>query len=99
MTEDLKLEPSQFPDEQIFVGKGCDECFESGFSGRTAIYEIMPVDGVIQEQIIDKASASEIKRGAIQRGLRTLRMDGVEKLLRGMTIPEEILRVTQLDIA
>jgi type II secretory ATPase GspE/PulE/Tfp pilus assembly ATPase PilB-like protein len=59
----------------------------------------MPIDGVVQEQIIDKASASEIKRGAIQRGLRTLRMDGVDKLLLGQTTPEEILRVTQLDIA
>ena len=97
--EDLKLELSQFPDERIYVGKGCDECFHSGFSGRTAIYEVMPIDGIIQEQIIDKASASVIKRGAIQRGLRTLRMDGVEKLLKSLTTPEEILRVTQLDIA
>ena len=97
--EDLRLEISQFPDEKIFVGKGCDECFQSGFSGRTAIYELMPIDSTVQEQIVDKASASLIKRTAIQRGLRTLRMDGVEKLLLGMTTPEEILRVTQLDIA
>jgi general secretion pathway protein E len=97
--EDLKIELSQFEDEKILVGKGCDECFKSGFSGRTAIYEIMPIDAIIQEQIIDKASASAIKRGAIQRGLRTLRMDGVDKLLDGLTTPEEILRVTQLDIA
>ncbi len=97
--EDLKIELSQFQDEKILVGKGCDECFKSGFSGRTAIYEIMPIDSIIQEQIIDKASASAIKRGAIQRGLRTLRMDGTDKLLDGVTTPEEILRVTQLDIA
>ena len=62
-------------------------------------YEVMPIDGVIQEQVINKASASEIKRGAVQRGLRTLRMDGVQKLLAGLTTPEEILRVTQLDIS
>lgn len=97
--EDLRLELSQFQDEKIFVGKGCDECFQSGFSGRTAIYELMPIDSTVQEQIVDKASASLIKRTAIQRGLRTLRMDGVEKLLQGLTTPEEILRVTQLDIA
>ena len=97
--EDLKLELSQFPDEKIAVGAGCDECFQSGFSGRTAIYELMPIDSTVQEQIVDKASASLIKRTAIQRGLRTLRMDGVEKLLEGQTTPEEILRVTQLDIA
>ena len=85
--------------EKIFVGKGCDECFNSGFAGRTALYEVMPIDTVIQEQIINKATASQIKRGALERGLRTLRMDGVNKLLAGHTTPEEVLRVTQLDVS
>ncbi|MHC4813357.1 MAG: GspE/PulE family protein [Planctomycetota bacterium] len=97
--EDLKLSLDQFPDNKLAVGKGCDECFHSGFAGRTAIYEILPIDSVVQEQIVDKASASEIKRTAIERGLRTLRMDGVVKLLNHATTPEEILRVTQLDVA
>ena len=87
-----------FPDGKIVIGRGCDECFRSGFAGRTAIYEVMPIDTVVQEQIIHKATASEIKRGALERGLRTLRMDGVKKLLLGQTTPEEVLRVTQLDI-
>ncbi|MHC4515755.1 MAG: GspE/PulE family protein [Planctomycetota bacterium] len=97
--EDLKLSLDQFPDSRLAIGKGCDECFHSGFAGRTAIYEILPIDSVVQEQIVDKASASEIKRTAIERGLRTLRMDGVVKLLNHLTTPEEILRVTQLDVA
>ncbi len=97
--EDLKLEVGQFPDSKLAVGKGCDECFHSGFSGRTAIYEILPIDGVVQEQIVNKTSASEIKRGALERGLRTLRMDGVEKVLTGQTTPQEVLRVTQLDVS
>lgn len=96
--EDLKLTQDQFPDGKIFVGKGCDECFRSGFSGRTAIYEVMPIDPVVQEQIIEKATASQIKRGALERGLRTLRMNGVDKLLAGLTTPDEVLRVTQLDV-
>ncbi|GAB4152993.1 MAG: type II secretion system ATPase GspE [Planctomycetota bacterium] len=96
--EDLKLDLDRFPDGKIAVGKGCDECFHSGYSGRTAIYEVMPIDSTIQEQIVNKATASEIKRGAIERGLKTLRMDGVEKLLQGMTTPDEVLRVTQLDV-
>ena len=53
---------------------------------------------LIEEQIVTKATASEIKRGALERGLRTLRMDGVEKLLQGLTTPDEVLRVTQLDV-
>ncbi|MEZ5965761.1 MAG: ATPase, T2SS/T4P/T4SS family [Planctomycetota bacterium] len=95
--EDLRLDPNQFK-QGIQVGQGCHECFNSGFSGRTAIYELMPIDGIIQEQIVNKASASEIKRGALQRGLRTLRMDGIDKVLHGITTPEEVLRVTQMDV-
>ena len=97
--EDLQLTPDQLPDGKLWVGKGCDECFRSGFAGRTAIYEVMPIDTQVQEQIINKATASEIKRGALDRGLRTLRMDGINKLMNGMTTPEEVLRVTQLDVS
>jgi general secretion pathway protein E len=96
--EDLKLTPDMLPDGKLLMGEGCDECFRSGFAGRTAIYEVMPIDTDIQEQIINKSTASQIKRGALERGLRTLRMDGVQKLLTGQTTPEEVLRVTQLDI-
>jgi general secretion pathway protein E len=96
--EELRLEIDQFP-EGVAFGRGCDECFHSGFSGRTAIYEVMPIDAAIQEQIVNKATASEIKRGALERGLRTLRMDGVAKVLSGITSPEEVLRVTQLDVS
>ena len=96
--EDLKLTPDQFPGGKLYVGKGCDECFRSGYSGRTAIYEVMPIDTHIQEQIVNKATASQIKRGALERGLKTLRMSGVQKLLNGLTTPDEVLRVTQLDV-
>jgi general secretion pathway protein E len=96
--EDLKLTPDQFPGGKLMKGKGCDECFRSGYAGRTAIYEVMPIDTHIQEQIVNKATASAIKRGALERGLKTLRMSGVQKLLNGQTTPDEVLRVTQLDI-
>jgi general secretion pathway protein E len=96
--EDLRMTPDQFPEGKIAMGTGCDECFHSGFSGRTAIYELMPIDTTIQEQIVDKKSASVIKRGAVERGLRTLRMDGIDKVLAGLTTPGEVMRVTQRDI-
>ena len=98
LLEDLGLTPDRFPDGKIARGGGCDECFHSGYSGRTAIYEIMPIDPVVQEQIVNKESASVIKRGAIERGLTTLRMDGIDKLLNGLTTPEEVVRVTQRDV-
>ncbi len=96
--EDLKLTPDRFPDGKLIVGRGCDECFQSGFAGRTAIYEVMPIDSAVQEQIVNKSTATQIKRSALERGLRTLRMDGVDKLLAGQTTAEEVLRVTQLDV-
>ena len=88
----------QFPGDKVAYGAGCDECFHSGYAGRTAIYEIMPIDPPVQEQIVNKDSASAIKKGAISRGLRTLRMDGIDKLLAGETTPSEIVRVTQRDV-
>lgn len=97
--EDLRLSSSDFKGGKIAVGRGCDDCFHSGYAGRTAIYEVLPIDGDIQEQIVNKATASDIKRGALKRGLRTLRMDGVEKLKQGLTTPQEVLRVTQLDVS
>ncbi len=96
--QDLQLTPDHFPEGKIWSGKGCDDCFHSGFQGRTAIYEVMPIGSETQKQIVDRASATDIKRAAIDSGLKTLRMDGMDKLLSGLTTHKEVLRVTQLDI-
>ena len=96
--EDLHLSLDQFAEGKIWKGAGCDDCFHSGFQGRTAIYEVMPIDEEIQKQVVVATTATDIKRGAIERGLKTLRMDGIQKVLDGLTTPSEILRVTQLDI-
>jgi len=82
---------------QIAIGRGCDECFQSGYAGRTAIYEFLPVDEALRTQIMESSTASEIKRTAIQRGMISLREDGRRKILEGRTTPDEVLRVTQLD--
>ncbi|HRV82528.1 MAG TPA: GspE/PulE family protein, partial [Planctomycetota bacterium] len=82
---------------KVAVGAGCEECFHSGYSGRTAIYEIMPVDEELRTQIMTGASASEMKRSAVTRGLITLREDGRQKIEAGLTTADEVLRVTQLD--
>jgi type II secretory ATPase GspE/PulE/Tfp pilus assembly ATPase PilB-like protein len=93
----IDIQPHQL-DGEIAFGEGCDECFHSGFAGRTAIYEFMPVDEILRTQIMEGSTASQIKRSAIDRGMVTLRMDGQEKILAGRTTPDEILRVTQLDM-
>lgn len=91
------LTPEQL-DNKIAFGAGCDECFHSGYSGRTAIYEMMPVDEVLRTQIMEGTTATTMKRSAIKRGMITLRMDGCEKIIERQTTPDEVLRVTQLDM-
>jgi len=92
---DIKTEQM---DGQITFGVGCEECFHSGYSGRTAIYEFMQVDEVLRTQIMEGATATQMKRSAIERGMITLRMDGQDKILRRLTTADEVLRVTQLDM-
>ncbi|MAB80708.1 MAG: type II secretion system protein GspE [Planctomycetes bacterium] len=93
----VELAPEQLNGE-ISFGEGCDECFHSGYAGRTAIYEFMPVDEILRTQIMNGATATEIKRSSIERGMGTLRMDGQEKIMDCLTTPDEVLRVTQLDM-
>jgi general secretion pathway protein E len=83
---------------RVAIGRGCEECFQSGYSGRTAIYEFLPVDEVLRTQIMDGITASVMKRSAVERGMVTLREDGRIKIMAGQTTADEVLRVTQLDL-
>jgi len=83
---------------QFFVGAGCDKCFQTGYRGRTGIYEMMLISEDIQNLIYTRESAGKIKRHALNSGLQTLRMDGARKVLAGITTISEVLRVTQADI-
>jgi general secretion pathway protein E len=85
--------------ERLYRGRGCDRCFGLGTMGRTAIYEIMPVDQEICSMIIKRAHAGEIKEYAVARGMKTLRDDGLARAAAGDTTIEEVLRVTQEDYA
>ncbi|MCC7170836.1 MAG: Flp pilus assembly complex ATPase component TadA [Planctomycetes bacterium] len=95
---DSGIKLDKLKDGKVAVGKGCDYCFNSGYVDRTAIYEMLPIDDVMKDQIMDRSSATVIKRSAMERGaLNTLRMDGLAKVVRGMTTIDEVMRVTQLD--
>jgi general secretion pathway protein E len=97
---DLKsigLEIEQFEDGKIWKGRGCPSCFNTGYTDRTGIYEVLPIDDRIKDQVMDRVNSTVIKRESIERGCRTLRMDGAQKVVRGITTPAEVLRVTQLD--
>ncbi len=82
---------------KIYKGKGCSSCNFTGFFGRTAIYEILLVDESIKSLIVKKATSSEIKRAALLHGMRTLRQDGWQKTIAGVTTPEEVMKVTSAE--
>lgn len=82
----------------FYIGKGCDKCFQTGYRGRTGIYELMIVNEQIQGLVYKRETAGTIKRQALETGMQTLRMDGVRKVLAGITTVAEVLRVTQADV-
>lgn len=80
---------------ELYEGAGCENCRFTGYKGRTAIYEILVITEAIRELIVKRASSQEIKQRAIQLGMRTLRLNGLEKVLNGITTFQEVIRVTQ----
>ncbi len=85
--------------DTLYRGRGCDACFGLGTMGRTAIYEIMPIDQELCSMIIRRSHAGEIKEYAVAHGMKTLRDDGLARAAAGITTIEEVLRVTQDDYA
>jgi len=81
-------------DAQPMHGKGCDQCNGSGYKGRQGLYEVMPITPSLRELILDRASTAEIRKQAVSDGMLTLRADGLEKIKKGLTTIEEVLRET-----
>jgi len=92
------LEKEAADGQRFYRGAGCAKCFNRGYLGRTGIYEILVMDEKIRDLIMSREKASSIKHEAFARGFRTLRMDGIDKVLSGETTIEEVLRVTQMDM-
>ncbi|MFA6055171.1 MAG: type II secretion system ATPase GspE [Thermodesulfovibrionales bacterium] len=86
--------PSSF---LLYRGKSCGKCKEKGYLGRTGIFELLVIDNEIRSMITEKTDSRTIKNHAISKGMKTLRTDGLEKVLKGITTIEEVLRVTQKD--
>jgi general secretion pathway protein E len=83
----------------LYRGEGCEKCKGKGYFGRTGIFELLVIDNEIRPMITDRIDSQSIKSHAISRGMKTLRQDGIEKVLKGITTLEEVLRVTQKDYA
>jgi len=85
------------PPESLWAGRGCEECLHTGYWDRVGIFEFLPVGDALRAWIMERRQGSAMKADLVASGLRTLRMDGVEKALRGVTTLEEVMRVTQRD--
>ena len=100
--EEETLVECGFSEEQIqngtlYKGAGCRTCSDTGYKGRIALYEVMPMTDRIKEMVLQGASTAEIKEQMIADNINTLRMSGLEKCLEGTTTIEETLRVTVSD--
>ncbi len=94
---DAGMKPDRLKHVRLRKGKGCDECNGTGFRGRVALYEVMPVREEIKDLLLRGGSALDIKREAARLGMKTLRQAGLTKVEEGVTTLEEVLRVTAPD--
>jgi type IV pilus assembly protein PilB len=81
---------------KFYKGKGCDYCNDTGYSGRTAVIEMLPITEKISELIMNNASAARIRKTAVQEGMLTLREHGIMKLKEGETTIDEVMRETMI---
>ncbi|HEX9867406.1 MAG TPA: type II secretion system ATPase GspE, partial [Candidatus Tectomicrobia bacterium] len=79
----------------FYRGKGCTACLQTGYRGRSGIYELLVIDDNIRGLIVSGADSNVIRRKAIEQGMTTLFRDGVDKIVKGVTTVDEVLRVTQ----
>ena len=84
-----------FENVNLYTGRGCLTCRKTGYTGRTAIHEIMTINDEIHGLILDSASARDIRQAAIKSGMRTMRVDGLQKAIKGVTTIKEVLRLTR----
>jgi type IV pilus assembly protein PilB len=97
IADSLKLGLDKSQSNIFFRGKGCANCFNLGYSGRIGIVEILLLTPQIRNLILSRAQEHIIKEAAIKEGTRTLRREGLEMALKGITTLEEVLRVTPAD--
>lgn len=93
--KELGIERSDVPMNRFFYGAGCAHCFGSGFKGRHAIYELMPMTPAIKRQLLLTPDAMQLKKMAMQEGMLGLRAQGAKLVIQGVTSSSEVLRVTR----
>jgi type IV pilus assembly protein PilB len=96
-TEKMKefLELQGVDPKHLFTGRGCDKCRKTGYTGRLGIYELLVMDDGLRDMVTRNPNVAELRKLCRERGLITLRMDGMDKATKGLTTIDEILRVTE----
>jgi general secretion pathway protein E len=94
----IRLVPEEMQGKMEFRrGTGCNECLQTGFSGRSAITELMVADEVFRDAVLQKLPTRALQEVAIKQGMRTLWQNGLARVAAGQTTMEEILRVVAVD--
>jgi len=91
---DLGFLPDEANALALFKGRGCGTCNGTGYKGRVGLYEVMEMTDAMRDLVLVGASAVEIRRKAVEEGMLTLRVSGLEKIKQGITTVEEVLRET-----
>jgi len=94
MYEDLGIDPATFSGVQLYRGRGCERCKNSGYSGRLAIIEAMTISDQIRKLIIARANSRELSKVAISQGMRTLRMVALDRAREGVSTLEQVMIMT-----
>ncbi len=91
----LDLDP---PPSKLYHGKGCDKCMGKGYLGRTGIYELLEITPEVRTAIAERRDAQAIKAAAVRAGFKSLQRNAIDKILKGITTIEEVIRVTLRDV-
>jgi type IV pilus assembly protein PilB len=95
----LRIEPGQLQETQIMKPVGCEQCRQIGYRGRMGIFEIFIIDDEVRHMINKRSSTLMLRQRARELGMRTLREDGVRKVLAGLTSAEEVISITIGDVS
>jgi len=95
----LRIEPGQLSEAQVMKPIGCEQCSQIGYKGRTGIFEIFVIDDEVRHMINKRSSTLMLRQRARELGMRTLREDGVRKVLAGLTSAEEVISSTMGDVS
>jgi len=93
----LGISPEDIKKTPIYKGAGCNQCMDTGFKGRIAVFEMLEMNNELRELAFAKATHGELRKAAIASGMRTLMEDGKLKIFKGMTTPGEVARISQAE--